>query len=256
MLGIERFCLRKSGKMAIRKAYASAPRNFIDTKPHQDLKFPAVVAGFTGSSIWHACYAFPPTSQDFLQQGYEDFARRFLPILDAFDAVDVNFGLEVHPTEIAFDIATAHRALDAVKHHRRFGFNYDPSHLAYQGVDYVKFLRVFRDRIYHAHMKDVWWGHGNGEVGVFGGHTNFGDFRRYWDFRSIGHGDVRFEDLIVTLNDICYRGPLSIEWEDARMDRVHALPSLAETYARTISCRVQLLSTQHLNARRETKEAL
>jgi sugar phosphate isomerase/epimerase len=69
-------------------------------------------------------------------------------------------------------------------------------------------------------MKDVWWGHGNGDAGVFGGHTSFGDARRYWDFRSVGRGDVRFEDIIVALNDIGYTGPLSIEWEDSRMDRV------------------------------------
>ena len=177
--------------------------------------------GFTGSSIWHACYAFPPTGQEYLQKGYDDFGRRFLPILEVFESANVNFALEVHPTEIAFDIGSARRALEAVKHHKRFGFNYDPSHLGYQGVNYVKFLREFKDRIYHAHMKDVWWGHGNGDVGVFGGHTDFGDHRRYWDFRSIGHGDIRFEDIIVALNDIGYRGPLSIEWEDIRMDRVH-----------------------------------
>jgi sugar phosphate isomerase/epimerase len=203
------------------KKAGQAARNFVDTKPKQDLKFPAVVAGFSGSSIWHACYAFPPTSQDFLQKGFDDFGKRFLPILEAFDALDVNFGLEVHPTEIAFDIASAHRALSAVKHHRRFGFNYDPSHFGYQGVDYVKFIREFKDRIFHAHMKDVWWGHGTGDVGVFGGHCNFGDHRRYWDFRSIGHGDICFEDIIVALNDISYTGPLSIEWEDVRMDRIH-----------------------------------
>jgi sugar phosphate isomerase/epimerase len=203
------------------KKSAKACRNFIDAKPHKDIDFPAVVNGFSGSSIWHGCYAFPPTSQAFLQKGYDDFAKRFIPILDAFDAVNVNFALEVHPTEIAFDIGSAHRALDAVKGHRRFGFNYDPSHLGYQGVDYVKFIREFKDRIYHCHMKDAWWGHGNGDVGVFGGHTDFGDPRRYWDFRSIGHGDVRFEDIIVALNDIGYNGPLSIEWEDIRMDRVH-----------------------------------
>jgi sugar phosphate isomerase/epimerase len=203
------------------KTAARACRNFLETKPHQDLNFAPMVCGFTGSSIWHACYAFPPTSQEFLQKGFDDFAQRFLPILDAFDAVDVNFALEVHPTEIAFDIASAHRALESVKHHKRFGFNYDPSHLGYQGVDYVKFLREFKDRIYHAHMKDAWWGHGTGDVGVFGGHTNFGDHRRYWDFRSIGHGDIRFEEIIVALNDIGYRGPLSIEWEDIRMDRIH-----------------------------------
>jgi len=62
-----------------------------------------------------------------------------------------------------------------VKGHKRFGFNYDPSHLAYQGVDYVKFIRTFKDRIFHVHMKDVWWGHGDGTVGVFGGHTTFAD---------------------------------------------------------------------------------
>jgi sugar phosphate isomerase/epimerase len=64
-------------------------------------------------------------------------------------------------------------------------------------------------------------GSGSGEVGVFGGQTNFGDHRRYWDFRSIDHGDIRFEDIIVALNDTGYRGPLSIEWEDIRMDRIH-----------------------------------
>jgi sugar phosphate isomerase/epimerase len=182
---------------------------------------PAVVNGFTGSSIWHSLYAFPPTDQAFWQRGFDDFARRWLPILDEFDAQNVNFALEVHPTEIAFDIASAQRALDAVKGHKRFGFNFDPSHLAYQGVDFIRFLRTFRDRIFHVHMKDVWWNAGDGTVGVFGGHTTFGDPRRYWDFRSLGRGNVDFEKIIATLNDIAYRGPLSVEWEDSRMDREH-----------------------------------
>jgi sugar phosphate isomerase/epimerase len=188
----------------------------------------ATVNGFTGSSVWHSIYAFPPTSQEYWQRGFDDFAERWLPILAEFDKANVNFALEVHPTEIAFDIASASRAIEAVKGHRRFGFNYDPSHLAYQGVDYVKFIRTFADRIRHVHMKDVWWGHGDGTVGVFGGHTSFGDAARYWDFRSLGRGDVRFEDVIVALNDIGYRGPLSVEWEDGRMDRVHGATESAE----------------------------
>jgi sugar phosphate isomerase/epimerase len=219
-------------KRAARKMIttARAARAFFDARPGAAARaeaFPAVVNGFTGSSIWHSIYAFPPTSQAYYDAGYADFARRWLPILDAFEKADVNFALEVHPTEIAFDIASARRALAAVKHHKRFGFNYDPSHLGYQGVDYVKFIREFADRIYHAHMKDVWWGHGDGTVGVFGGHTNFGDSRRHWDFRSLGHGDIRFEDVIVALNDIGYRGPLSVEWEDIRMDRVHGATEAA-----------------------------
>jgi len=205
------------------KATARAARKFFNAKPGRQGKddFPAVVNGFTGSSIWHALYAFPPTNQEYLERGFADFAKRWIPILDVFEQENVNFALEVHPTEIAFDIASAKRALAAVKEHRRFGFNYDPSHLGYQGVDYVKFIREFAPRIFHVHMKDAWWGHGDGTAGVFGGHTDFGDPRRYWDFRSVGHGDVRFEDIIVALNDIGYRGPLSVEWEDVRMDRIH-----------------------------------
>jgi len=179
------------------------------------------VTGFTGSSIWHALYAFPPTNQAFWNKGFEDFATRWTPILDMFEEVDVNFALEVHPTEIAFDIASSQRAIDAVKGHARFGFNFDPSHLGYQGVDYVKFLRSFGPRIFNVHMKDVWWGKGDGTVGVFGGHTSFGDARRFWDFRSVGRGMIDFEGIIVALNDIRYAGPLSVEWEDSRMDRVH-----------------------------------
>jgi len=208
---------------------AKAARTFFDVKPGRGSRddFPVVVNGFTGSSIWHSIYAFPPTSQAYWDAGFADFGRRFGPILEAFEKQNVNFGLEVHPTEIAFDIASSQRAIEAVKGHRRFGFNYDPSHLGYQGVDYVKFIRTFGSRIYHAHMKDVWWGHGDGTVGVFGGHVSFGDARRHWDFRSLGHGDIRFEDIIVALNDVGYRGPLSVEWEDIRMDRVHGATEAA-----------------------------
>ncbi len=215
---------------------AKACRDFLDAAPKHaggGTGFPAVVNGFTGSSIWHSIYAFPPTDQKYWDKGYADFAKRFGPILDAFDKENVNFGLEVHPTEIAFDIASARRALEAVKNHKRFGFNYDPSHLGYQGVDYVKFIRTFADRIYHVHMKDAWWGHGDGTVGVFGGHATFADPRRYWDFRSLGHGDINFEEIIVALNDIGYQGPLSVEWEDSRMDREHGATEAAAFVRKT-----------------------
>ncbi len=220
--------VRQRAALAMMDA-ARAARRFFDAKPRSSGNddFPAVVNGFTGSSIWHALYAFPPTNQTYIDQGFEDFARRWIPILDVFEKENVNFALEVHPTEIAFDIASAERALNAVGQHPRFGFNYDPSHLGYQGVDYIKFIRKFNKRIFHAHMKDVWWGHGDGTVGVFGGHTDFGHSARYWDFRSLGHGDIRFENIVVALNDVAYSGPLSVEWEDVRMDRVHGATEAA-----------------------------
>lgn len=211
---------------------AKACRKLFDAMPkdaHDGFAaFKPVVNGFTGSSIWHSIYAFPPTSQEYWNNGFEDFARRWKPILEAFEAADVNFALEVHPTEIAFDIASAKRAVEAVGGHRRFGFNYDPSHLGYQSVDYIRFIHDFKDRIYHVHVKDAWWGHGDGTVGVFGGHTTFADPRRFWDFRSPGRGDIDFEEIITALTDIGYNGPLSVEWEDSRMDREHGAEEACE----------------------------
>ena len=180
-----------------------------------------VVNGFTGSSIWHLLYSFPPNTPDMIDAGFQDFADRWHPILDVFDEVGVKFGLEVHPTEIAFDIASAGRALAAIDHREAFGFNYDPSHFGYQGVDYVAFIDTFGDRIYHAHMKDVWWADRPMRAGVFGGHIDFGHADRFWDFRSIGRGKINFEEVIRALNRIGYDGPLSIEWEDGGMDREH-----------------------------------
>ncbi len=178
-----------------------------------------VVNGFTGSSIWHLLYSFPPTPESMIDEGFADFGRRFTPILDQFQNHGVKFALEVHPTEIAFDIASAERAIEAVDGHPAFGFNYDPSHLGYQGVDYVEFIYRFSDRIFHAHMKDVGWSISATEAGVFGGHLAFGDRRRYWDFRSLGRGNIDFEEIIRALNRINYQGPLSVEWEDGGMDR-------------------------------------
>ena len=198
-----------------------AAQNMIDAARAAKKLGVGVVNGFTGSSIWHLLYSFPPVSADMIKAGYDDFAKRWRPILKEFKNEGIKFALEVHPTEIAFDIASAQRAVDAVKGHECFGFNYDPSHLGYQGVDYVKFIRTFGKRVFHCHMKDAWWGHGDGTVGVFGGHIDFADPRRYWDFRSIGHGDINFEEIVVALNDVGYQGPLSIEWEDSRMDREH-----------------------------------
>jgi sugar phosphate isomerase/epimerase len=143
------------------------------------------------------------------------------PILDAFQKLGIRFALEVHPTEIAFDIASARKALEALDHHPAFGFNYDPSHLGYQGVDYIAFIHTFGDRIFHVHMKDAWWSDVPVEAGVFGGHTGFGEKGRYWDFRSLGRGKIRFEEIVRSLNRIGYKGPLSVEWEDSGMDREH-----------------------------------
>ena len=179
-----------------------------------------VVNGFTGSAIWHKVYAFPPTSSDEIDAGYADFAARWNPILDAFDEAGVRFALEVHPAEIAYDIHTAERAIEAVGGRDAFGFNFDPSHLVWQGIDPVAFLDAFPDRILHVHVKDV-ARRLDGRSSILGSHLPFGDHRRGWDFRTPGRGEIDFEEIIRALNRIGYQGPLSVEWEDAEMDREH-----------------------------------
>jgi sugar phosphate isomerase/epimerase len=178
----------------------------------------SVVNGFTGSSIWHLNYSFPPVPPSMLEAGFELLAERFNPILDVFGECGIKFGLEVHPTEIAFDIYTAQKALEALDYREEFGFNFDPSHLHWQFVDPVEFIRAFPDRIYHVHVKDAITTL-NGKSGILASHLNFGDHRRGWDFRSPGRGGVNFEEIIRALNDIGYSGPLSVEWEDSGMDR-------------------------------------
>ncbi len=191
-----------------------------------------VVNGFTGSSIWHMLYAFPPYDFAKIDEGYKYFADKWNPILDVFKAEGVKFALEVHPTEIAFDIITAKRALAALDNRPEFGFNFDPSHLLWQGIDPVRFIEEFPDRIFHVHIKDAATLL-DGYTGILASHLNFGEAHRGWDFRSPGHGDVDFEAIIRQLNRIGYTGPLSVEWEDSGMEREYGARDACEFVRRS-----------------------
>jgi sugar phosphate isomerase/epimerase len=190
------------------------------------------VNGFSGSSIWHQVYSFPPNDFEAIEAGYRDFADRWNPILDVFDAEGVKWGLEVHPTEIAYDFVTTRKALDAIEWREAFGINFDPSHFAHQFLDSAAFVGEFADRIYHFHVKDS-RKRLNGRRSILGGHLNFGEAERGWDFVSPGHGDVDFEELFRALNRIGYDGPLSIEWEDSGMDRDWGAPDALAFVRRT-----------------------
>jgi sugar phosphate isomerase/epimerase len=176
------------------------------------------VTGFTGSPIWHLLYSFPPNDFAAIERGYEEFAERWAPILDVFKAEGVRFALEVHPTEIAYDYVTTQRALTAVGHRPEFGLNLDPSHFVAQLLDPAPFAEQFADRIFHVHVKDA-KRRSDGRRSLLGSHLDFGDADRGWDFVSPGRGDVDFDALVRALNRIGYDGPLSVEWEDAAMDR-------------------------------------
>ncbi|MFQ6038825.1 MAG: sugar phosphate isomerase/epimerase family protein [Candidatus Aminicenantales bacterium] len=177
-----------------------------------------VVNGFMGSPIWKFWYSFPPTPEEMIESGFVRIRELWTPILDEFDRHGVKFALEVHPTEIAFDLYTTKRLFEVFENRPTLGLNFDPSHLVWQGVEPHVFILEFPERIYHTHMKDVAVTL-DGKAGILGSHLPFGDLRRGWNFRSLGHGDVPFEEIIRALNAIGYEGPLSVEWEDNGMDR-------------------------------------
>jgi sugar phosphate isomerase/epimerase len=177
-----------------------------------------VVNGFTGSPIWARWYSYPQTSAKMIEDGFNLIYELWSPIFDVFDECGVKFALEVHPSEIAFDYYTTERLLKRFDFRPALGLNYDPSHLLWQGVNEVTFVRDFAEKIYHVHMKDVKKNR-NDRAGILGSFLPFGDTRRAWDFVSVGHGDVDFDGIIRELNVASYKGPLSVEWEDSGMDR-------------------------------------
>jgi sugar phosphate isomerase/epimerase len=180
-----------------------------------------VVTGFTGSSIWKYVYSFPQTTEEMVAAAFKEVHDLWAPILDEFRKYGIKFALEVHPSEIAFDYYSTERLLDVMSDYPEFGINFDPSHLLWQGVTPHLFLLDFikQGKIFHVHMKDAAVTL-DGRSGLLGSHIDFGDIRRGWNFRSLGHGQVDFEEIIRVLNAYGYDGPLSVEWEDSGMERI------------------------------------
>ncbi|MCQ2558579.1 MAG: sugar phosphate isomerase/epimerase [Oscillospiraceae bacterium] len=178
-----------------------------------------IITGFVGSPIWKYLYSFPQTTEEMIAAGYQEIYDLWCPILDVMKENDCVFALEVHPGEIAFDYYSTKRLLQKFADRPEFGLNFDPSHLIWQGIKPELFLTDFIDRVYHVHMKDAAVTL-DGRSGLLGSHIDFGDLRRGWNFRSLGHGDVKFEEIIRVLNAYGYDGPLSVEWEDSGMERI------------------------------------
>ncbi|MEI8188462.1 MAG: sugar phosphate isomerase/epimerase [candidate division NC10 bacterium] len=176
-----------------------------------------VVVGFVGSPVWDKWYNYPSTNDQAYEDGWKLFAERVHPVLDAFARFGVRLALEVHPTEIAYNLETAERALAVLGNRKEFGFNFDPSHLVWQGIDPVVFIKRLGRSIYHAHAKD-------GEVqadevrrsGVLsGGSWTRPD--RGFRFRVPGWGDVDWRRVLSALAAAGYDYVLSFEHEDPVM---------------------------------------
>lgn len=177
-----------------------------------------VVSGFTGSGLSSYVAGWPPPTADAVEEGYREFARRWNPVLDACRAAGVRFACEVHPAQIAFDLYSAGRTVDAVDGREEFAFLFDPTHLHWQGVDPVAFLRTFPDRIAHVHVADAVLTL-DGRTGVLNSLLPPGDPRRGRHSRSPGRGGIDWDVIVRVLNEIGYDGPLSVDWADPGLDR-------------------------------------
>jgi len=207
----------------VRQRAAEEMKNTARTAQRLGVK---TVVGFTGSAIWKYVAMFPPASTELIDAGWEDFRTRWNPILDVFAECGVRFAAEVHPSELAYDYWTTKRMLAEIDR-PELGINWDPSHMVWQDLDPAVFLLDFADRIYHVHAKDS-KKNLNGRNGRLSSHLAWSDPRRGWDFVSVGHGDVPWEACFRMLNHIGYSGPISVEWEDAGMDRLRGAPEALE----------------------------
>ncbi len=203
----------------VRQRAAEAMKNTARTAQRLGVK---TVVGFTGSSIWKYLAMFPPAREDLVEAGWIDFKKRWDPILDVFAECGVRFAAEVHPSELAYDYWTTQKMLETIDR-PELGINWDPSHMVWQDLDPAGFLADFADKIYHVHAKDS-KKNLNGRNGRLSSHLPWADPRRGWDFVSVGHGDVPWESCFRMLNHIGYTGPISVEWEDAGMDRLRGAP--------------------------------
>ncbi len=183
------------------------------------------VVGFTGSSIWHTVAMFPPVPP----VDDRGAATRTSPTggtRSSTSSTRSACGSPTRCTRARSPTTTGPpcATLEAIGHRPAFGLNWDPSHFVWQDLDPVDFILDFADRIYHVDCKDAKVRTGDGRRGRLASHLPWADLRRGWDFVSTGHGDVPWEDCFRALNAIGYDGPISIEWEDAGMDRLVGAP--------------------------------
>jgi sugar phosphate isomerase/epimerase len=167
-------------------------------------------ATFSGAFLWHTVYPWPQRPAGLVEDGFRELARRWTPILDAFDEAGVDLCFEIHPGEDLHDGVTFERFLDATGQHVRANILYDPSHFLLQHLDYLAFIEIYRDRIKAFHVKDAEF-LPNGRSGVYGGYQGW--LQRPGRFRSLGDGQIDFKGIFSRFAQFDYEGWAVLEWE-------------------------------------------
>jgi sugar phosphate isomerase/epimerase len=167
-------------------------------------------ATFSGALLWHTMYPWPQRPAGLVEEGFAELARRWKPVLDAFEENGVACCYEIHPGEDLHDGATFERFLDTVDGHQAASILYDPSHFMLQQLDYLQFIDIYHARIKAFHVKDAEF-RPNGRSGVYGGYQGW--VERPGRFRSLGDGQIDFRQIFSKFAQYGYDGWAVLEWE-------------------------------------------
>ena len=165
---------------------------------------------FSGTLLWPYLYPYPQWPEGLIEEGFDELARRWTPILNAFDEQGVDLCYEIHPTEDLHDGLTFERFLEKTGQHPRCNIMYDPSHLLLQSIDYLSFIDHYHSRIKAFHVKDAEF-RPNGKTGAYGGYQPW--VSRAGRFRSPGDGQIDFTAIFSKLTGYDYDGWAVLEWE-------------------------------------------
>jgi len=180
---------------------------------------------FSGAMLWPYIYPWPQRANGLVEEGFEQLAKKWLPILNAFDDSGVDVCYELHPGEDLHDGLTFERFLEKTNHHKRVNILYDPSHFVLQQLDYLTFIDIYHEKIKMFHVKDAEFVP-NGKAGVYGSYADWKD--RPGRFRSLGDGQVDFKSIFSKLTHYGFEGWAVLEWECYLKDNIQGAIEGAE----------------------------
>jgi sugar phosphate isomerase/epimerase len=196
------------GKPAARQQWA-VEQMLLAARASRNLGLDATIS-FPGALAWPFLYPWPQRPAGLIETAFDELARRWRPILDAYDEQGVDIAFELHPGEDLFDGATFEMLLERVGHHPRLNIAYDPSHFLLQQLDYLEFIDLYHERIKVMHVKDAEF-RPNGRQGVYSGYQNWID--RAGRFRSLGDGQIDFKAIFSKFAQYGFKGWAVLEWE-------------------------------------------
>ena len=169
-----------------------------------------VSATFSGSLLWHTMHPWPQRPAGLVEMGFEELAKRWLPILNTYDECGVDVAYEIHPGEDLHDGVTFERFLEATGNHKRCNILYDPSHFVLQQLDYIAYIDHYHEFIKAFHVKDSEF-KPDGKRGTFGGYSDWQD--RAGRYRSPGDGQIDFKTIFTKLTEYGCDVWAVMEWE-------------------------------------------